>query len=130
MQIKSFAKTNSVHVWLVAHPRQMHAWKGAAPTLYDISGSAHFNNKADVGIVVHRDMLSKNDDRSEAPKVTDHPLEGDPFACHIYIRKVLPLFWRSMVHRKLQLTCLVATIVQSAGEEQGRRADWNSVSEV
>ena len=90
VQIKNFAKTNSVHVWLVAHPRQMQAWKGAAPTLYDISGSAHFNNKADVGIVVHRDMLSKTDDRSEAPKLDEHPLADDPFACHIYVRKVPP----------------------------------------
>lgn len=98
VQIKKFAKENSVHVWLVAHPRQMQAWKGAAPTLYDISGSAHFNNKADVGIVVHRDMLSKNDDRSETPKATGHPLENDPFACHIYIRKVLPTTLNELAH--------------------------------
>lgn len=88
-KIKTFAKSNSVHVWLVAHPKQMQAWKGAAPNLYDISGSAHFNNKADVGIVVHRDMLSKKDDRSDAPKTEKgHQLEDDPFACHIYVRKV------------------------------------------
>jgi hypothetical protein len=92
MQIKQFAMTNSVHVWLVAHPRQLNAWKGAAPTLYDISGSAHFNNKADVGMVIHRDLLLAKDDRSEVPKVIkDHPLESDPFACQIFIRKVGPL---------------------------------------
>lgn len=32
----------------------MNEWKGGAPNLYDISGSAHWHNKADVGIVVHR----------------------------------------------------------------------------
>lgn len=112
MQIKNFAKINSVHVWLVAHPRQMQAWKGAAPTLYDISGSAHFNNKADVGIVVHRDMLSKNDDRSEAPKPTDHPLENDPFACHIYIRKVCSPNprWSNLCMLSCSLSCDCASI--------------------
>lgn len=89
LQLKQFAMTNSVHVWLVAHPKQLNAWKGAAPTLYDISGSAHFNNKADVGMVVHRDLLSGRDDKTESPKVqTGHPLENDPFACQVIIRKV------------------------------------------
>ena len=43
-----------VHVWFVAHPRQLQNWHGQPPTLYDISGSANFINKADNGIVVHR----------------------------------------------------------------------------
>ena len=53
-KVKRFAQTAGVHVWFVAHPRQHHEWKGQAPNLYDISGSAHFINKADNGIVVHR----------------------------------------------------------------------------
>lgn len=32
-------------MWFVAHPRQLREWKGQAPNLYDISGSAHFINK-------------------------------------------------------------------------------------
>lgn len=43
-----------MHVWFVAHPKQLAAWKGDPPNLYDISGSAHFINKCDNGIVVHR----------------------------------------------------------------------------
>jgi twinkle protein len=53
-KVKRFAQTAGVHVWFVAHPRQMREWKGQAPNLYDISGSAHFINKADNGVVVHR----------------------------------------------------------------------------
>lgn len=53
-KVKRFAQTAGVHVWFVAHPRQLHQWKGEAPNLYDISGSAHFINKADNGIVIHR----------------------------------------------------------------------------
>lgn len=53
-KIKRFAQHNDVHVWFVAHPRQLQGWKGEPPNLYDISGSAHFINKADNGIVIHR----------------------------------------------------------------------------
>jgi len=53
-KVKRFAQMYGVHVWFVAHPRQLHNWSGQPPTLYDISGSANFVNKADNGIVVHR----------------------------------------------------------------------------
>jgi hypothetical protein len=54
-KVKRFAQTAGVHVWFVAHPRQLREWRGQAPNLYDISGSAHFINKADNGVVVHRE---------------------------------------------------------------------------
>ncbi|XP_059667779.1 twinkle homolog protein, chloroplastic/mitochondrial [Cornus florida] len=53
-KVKRFAQHHSCHVWFVAHPRQMHQWVGGPPTMYDISGSAHFINKCDNGIVIHR----------------------------------------------------------------------------
>jgi hypothetical protein len=53
-KLKRFASYNDVHVWFVAHPRQLRDWKGDPPNLYDISGSAHFINKADNGLVIHR----------------------------------------------------------------------------
>uniref|UniRef100_A0A453SY07 SF4 helicase domain-containing protein n=1 Tax=Aegilops tauschii subsp. strangulata TaxID=200361 RepID=A0A453SY07_AEGTS len=53
-KIKRFAQHHSCHVWFVAHPRQLHNWTGAPPNMYDISGSAHFINKCDNGIVIHR----------------------------------------------------------------------------
>jgi twinkle protein len=54
-QVKRFAQLYECHVWFVAHPRQLQDWQNRAPNLYDISGSAHFINKADNGVVVHRD---------------------------------------------------------------------------
>lgn len=51
-QLKTFAKLNDVLVILVAHPTKMQA--GQIPTLYSISGSAHFYNKCDYGFTVHR----------------------------------------------------------------------------
>ncbi|CAL9043305.1 twinkle homolog protein, chloroplastic/mitochondrial-like isoform X1 [Musa acuminata AAA Group] len=53
-KIKRFAHHHSCHVWFVAHPRQLQNWRGYPPNLYDISGSAHFINKCDNGIVIHR----------------------------------------------------------------------------
>ncbi|KAF9667150.1 hypothetical protein SADUNF_Sadunf16G0303200 [Salix dunnii] len=52
--VKRFAQHHACHVWLVAHPRQLQNWSGQPPNLYDISGSAHFVNKCDNGIVIHR----------------------------------------------------------------------------
>lgn len=56
--IKDFAIRNDVHVFVIAHPKKMQKdQKGnhLIPTMYDISGSAHFFNKADNGISIHRD---------------------------------------------------------------------------
>ncbi|CAA6669870.1 unnamed protein product [Spirodela intermedia] len=61
-KIKRFAQHHSCHVWFVAHPRQLQNWTGSAPNLYDISGSAHFMNKCDNGVVIHR-----NRDESAGP---------------------------------------------------------------
>ena len=56
-KIKRFAKAFDVHVWIIAHPAKMQKDKDGnimCPNLYDISGSANWVNKADCGIVVHR----------------------------------------------------------------------------
>jgi twinkle protein len=58
-QIRRFARVNDVHVWVVAHPTKMPKTTDGSepvPTLWDISGSAHFKNKADYGISVWRDV--------------------------------------------------------------------------
>lgn len=61
-QLILFAKLNDVLIFLVAHPRKMSKTNGKTdmPSLYDISGSAHFYNKTDYGIIVHR----KTDDQN------------------------------------------------------------------
>ena len=56
-KIRRFARANNVHIWLVAHPTKLKRNDDGTypvPRLYDISGSAHFYNKADNGLVVHR----------------------------------------------------------------------------
>lgn len=54
---KRFARKFQVHLIVVAHPsKQLKDQDGLyrVPTLYDISDSSHWYNKADIGIVVHR----------------------------------------------------------------------------
>lgn len=56
-RLTNFAQLNDVLVILMAHPTKQPKNKDGiveAPTLYDISGSANFFNKADFGLVVHR----------------------------------------------------------------------------
>ena len=57
-KVRRFARVNDVHVWIVAHPTKLQKDKYngeyPVPTLYDISGSAHWYNKADNGITVYR----------------------------------------------------------------------------
>lgn len=60
--IKEFAAKNDVHVFLVAHPKKLmkdpKTKQYPVANMYDISGSAHFFNKTDNGISVHRDFNS------------------------------------------------------------------------
>jgi hypothetical protein len=53
---KRFAVNHGVHFFEVAHPVKLPREDGKypPPTLYDISGSANWANKADVGLTVHR----------------------------------------------------------------------------
>lgn len=58
--IRQFARRQGVHVWVVAHPQKLYRDKESGnypvPTLYDISGSANWRNKADCGVVVWRNF--------------------------------------------------------------------------
>jgi len=57
-KVKRFCISYDVHVFIVAHPVKMQKDKDKKymiPTLYDISGSSHWFNKSDNGVVVYRD---------------------------------------------------------------------------
>jgi twinkle protein len=57
-KMKAFCLVTGVHLFLIAHPVKMQKTGGKyeVPTLYNISGSAHFFNKTDNGITVYRDF--------------------------------------------------------------------------
>ena len=67
-KVRAFAKAHDVHVWFVAHPAKMLRvadGKIPIPKGYDISGSAAWFSKADVGLTVHR-------------------VEGEPVEIHVW----------------------------------------------
>lgn len=72
-KVRGFARQFDVHIWLVAHPTKLQKGldgKYPVPTGYDVAGSAHFFNKADNIIAVHRD-------------------KGDPYAySEVHIQKI------------------------------------------
>jgi len=66
-KLRRFARHHDVHLWLIAHPTKMGRNADGSepiPGLGDISGSAHFRNKADMGLTVWRD-IAKNDNTVE-----------------------------------------------------------------
>lgn len=58
-QIRRFARSNGLHIWIVAHPTKLQKDKDGkypVPTPYDVSGAAHWRNKADNCIAIWRDL--------------------------------------------------------------------------
>ncbi len=57
-KIRLFCSSHNVHLFLVAHPTKLKKENGKyeVPTMYSISGSAHFYNKTDNGISIYRDF--------------------------------------------------------------------------
>lgn len=59
-KLSEWAKAKNVHVAVVAHPTKMprdnKTKELLVPSLYDISGSAHWNNKIDNGLCVYRNF--------------------------------------------------------------------------
>lgn len=63
-KVRRFARKNKVHCFIIAHPTKLPKNKDTGnydpPTAYDISGSAHWRNKADFTMTAHRHDISRN----------------------------------------------------------------------
>ena len=59
-KLKYFARRYNIALWVVAHPTKPQKGHTGIPSLYDISGSANWANKADYGLIYHRPDKSKN----------------------------------------------------------------------
>lgn len=79
-EVRRFCRTQKVHVFLVAHPAKLARIKAVGrdgnesevypvPTPYDVSGSAHWRNKADNCLCVWRDVMA-------------------PGTCEVHIQKI------------------------------------------
>lgn len=56
-KLTNFAQQQNILIFLMAHPTKVRKDNGnrGIPTMYDINGSANFYNKADFGLIVHRE---------------------------------------------------------------------------
>lgn len=62
--MKRFARRLGIHLMVLAHPtkqRRLDDGTFAVPSLYDIADSAHFYNKPDGGMVIHRQDITSKD---------------------------------------------------------------------
>jgi twinkle protein len=63
--ITNWCREKHCHIFIVAHPAKLardSSGKRPVPTPYDVSGSAHWYNKADNVITVHRDQVDGGQD--------------------------------------------------------------------
>ena len=70
-EITQFCQQTNTHLFLVAHPRKIESENGRykKPTLYDISGSADFFNKAYNGLIVYRCIGERTKYNSDVVKI-------------------------------------------------------------
>lgn len=68
-RVKAFARRYNVAFWIVAHPTKPQKGANVIPSLYDVSDSANWSNKADYGLVYHRADKTKNEAQLAVVKV-------------------------------------------------------------
>lgn len=94
-KLKVFAMAHDVHVWLCAHPTKLRRKEDGTfpvPTGYDIAGSAHFFNKADMGITIHRPDLLENKTEFHSWKVR-FSFTGKVGKCDLSYDVATGLYW-------------------------------------
>ena len=80
-ELKRLARIYKIHLVIAAHPSKPHRDKNGkfpVPTLYDISDTANFSNKADVGVTIYRPDQTKNQTEIIVTKVRYQDTVGTP----------------------------------------------------
>jgi twinkle protein len=90
-QLRRFARSNGVALWVVAHPTKLLPKKKDSkvldpPGMYDISGGAHWFNKADNGLCIHREDFTKDETQVIVQKVRFKHLGQKGIATFKYCR--------------------------------------------
>lgn len=77
-KLKRLGRTHDVAIWMVVHPTKLQREKDGkepVPNLYDLHGSAHWRNKSDAGIVIHRNFEDKSTE-IHIKKIREQPERG------------------------------------------------------
>ena len=76
---QQFARNHQIWVCMVAHPHKLHRNDSGVippPDLYQVSGSAHWANMADAGLVIHRDF-EENTTKVITRKIREQGVYGE-----------------------------------------------------
>ena len=88
--LKRFARKHMIHVIVVAHPAKMRRLDNGRfpmPSLYDVSDSAHWKNRCDVGVIVHRENEETTLVRVEKSRYHDEiGRPGDAYVRYVWQR--------------------------------------------
>lgn len=99
-RMRRFARSNDLHLWLVAHPTKLQkdprTQNYPVPTLYDISGSAHFRNKADMGLSLWRDLTNEKSPVQIHVQKVRYRECGRPGKCELYMDVVTGRYQETM----------------------------------
>ncbi len=69
-ELMDFARDFNVHVQVICHPAKMDSRaRGQRPTLEDIAGSKHWDNKTDLGLCVYRPKVFEDGERQTEAEV-------------------------------------------------------------
>lgn len=82
-KIRRFARVNGVHIFVIAHPRQLEKNKDGVylpPTAYEIAGGAMWRNKADNILCVYRPDMKTSETSVYVQKIRFHR-NGKAGAC-------------------------------------------------
>lgn len=85
--LKRLAKVYKVLVIIVAHPKMPEQGRLKCPTLYSISGSAHWFNKADYGVILWRENTSGDQSEVRVAKIKRHGAMGKPGSITVKLDK-------------------------------------------
>ena len=81
--LKNLARQYHVLVIVVAHPTKPQFGKIQCPSLYSISGSANWANKADYGVILWRESSNGNSSEVRVAKIKRHGPMGRPGSIHV-----------------------------------------------
>lgn len=136
---KMFAKSNNIYFSIIAHPKTpKFEQKGEAPTVFDLSGGAMWNNKADNILCYHRpNYMSDKTDPSctfESQKIRFQQIVGMPGKVDMeydrakfryYINKFNPLDGLQRPSKEIEQKSFYEVL----GDEKSDGDFWNKVRE-
>jgi twinkle protein len=99
-EFKRLARSMNIHLIVAAHPAKQQRREDGTfqiPSLYDVSDSAHWYNKPEVGIVVHREPRTGPSSASPSLAITTRSGHPATSTSHSAPRPTITPCWRTSI---------------------------------